>query len=89
MASSYSRHEAVRTWGSEDLLKWLGSITPPPLSKHAETIKAFVGSCIDGPVFLDLGSRWFSEGVARGVPLGVAKRLDMLCWQLRYRSIPS
>jgi len=69
-AAGLPTEEVVRTWDSEDLLKWLTSITPPPLSKFADTVKAFTNARIDGPTFLDLGHQFFSGGAAQGIPLG-------------------
>lgn len=83
-AAGLPTEEVVRTWDSEELLKWLTSITPPPLSKFAGTAQAFANARIDGPTFLDLGPQWFSDGAAQGIPLGVAKRLDMLATSIKY-----
>ena len=77
-AVSLPTEEAVRTWDSEDLYKWLTSITPPPLSRDEQTAQAFLNTGVDGPVFLDWGNKLFSDDLAQVIPLGVAKRLNML-----------
>lgn len=70
--------EAVRTWDSEDLYKWLTSMTPPPLSNDRQAIQAFLGAKIDGPVFLDLGNKLSSNDLTQIIPFGVARRLNIL-----------
>lgn len=70
--------EVVRTWDSEDLYKWLTSITPPPLSEDKQTTQAFLDTKIDGPVFLDWNNKLFSDDIAQVIPFGVARRLNML-----------
>ncbi|RPB20416.1 hypothetical protein L211DRAFT_852370 [Terfezia boudieri ATCC MYA-4762] len=49
--------DVVRTWDSEDLHKWLTSITPPPLGKQEGTKNAFLDAETDGPCFLDAASQ--------------------------------
>ncbi|KAF8437336.1 hypothetical protein BGX38DRAFT_52710 [Terfezia claveryi] len=86
-AEGLPTEEVVRTWKSGDLYKWLTSMTPPPLSTHEETIKAFLDARIDGPSFLDLGSKWFSDHIARVVPVGVAVRLEMLATTIKHNTL--
>ncbi|RPB21072.1 hypothetical protein L211DRAFT_459525 [Terfezia boudieri ATCC MYA-4762] len=80
--------DVVRTWDSEDLFKWLTSLTPPPLGKNENTVKTFQHADIDGPLFLDLGGRWFSDSFGKVLPLGVAHRLDMLATSIKNNTLP-
>lgn len=80
--------DAVRTWDCEDLFKWLTSLTPSILSQNENTVKTFRHAAIDGPCFLDLGGRWFSDSFARVLPLGVAHRLDMLATSIKNNTLP-
>jgi len=77
---SLPTYDQVMKWDHHKLLEWLQSQEPITLQEDSEALGAFKASEVQGSVFLEEGTAFFRSC---GVPLGVARRMELLGKQFR------
>ena len=77
---SLHTYDEVLKWDHHKLLEWLQCQEPITLEQDSEELEAFRSSKVPGSVFLQESTAFFRSC---GVPLGVARRIELLGKQFR------